>query len=199
VSEPRLEVCTGAAVRPWLAALAELRISVFREWPYLYDGEREYEARYLDAYARSPGSVFALALVGRQVVGAATGIPLADDQAAFQQPFAARGIELASVFYFGESVLLPAWRGRGLGHRFFDAREAHAANLGGFRQTAFCAVDREADDDRRPAVARSNEAFWRKRGYVAQPGMHCRLDWKEVQGGEVPHTLTVWTRTLCAS
>ena len=44
--------------------------------------------------------------------------------------FVARGIEVARLFYFGESVLLPEYRGQGVGHAFFDHREAQARGVG---------------------------------------------------------------------
>ena len=188
----------GAAVRAHLPALAALRARVFREWPYLYQADDpDYEARYLAAYSRSPDSLFVLALDGETVIGAATAIPLRDDDASFAVPFIAAGIDPSSVFYFGESVLLPEYRGRGIGHRFFDAREAYALGMGRFAMTAFCAVERHADDPRRPADHRGNEAFWTARGYRRQDSMRCALDWKEV-GGEatVPHTLQYWLRPL---
>ena len=180
-----------------LPSVAALRISVFRAFPYLYDGDPAFEEKYLSAYARSPDSVFVLAIDDDRVVGAATGIPLVQDDEPFRQPFRGHGVPEAEVFYFGESVLLPAYRGRGIGHCFFDEREAHARRLGGFRWTAFAAVDRAEDDPRRPASYRPNDAFWSKRGYVRQPGMTMRLAWREL--GEVEESekpLTFWMRPL---
>ncbi|QDA56431.1 GNAT family N-acetyltransferase [Thermomonas aquatica] len=191
-----LETLSGAALLPHLDKVAALRIAVFRDWPYLYDGDVGYEREYLAAYAESPSSVVVLARDGEAVVGASTGIPLAEDSAEFQAPFAERGMEVATVFYCGESVLLPLYRGRGLGHAFFDAREAHARALGGFAHTAFAAVDRDDGDPRKPAGHRGNEAFWAKRGYVRQPGMTMKLHWNEVGIGEVEHPLTFWLRPL---
>ena len=192
-------VLRGAEVAPYLDDAARLRIAVFADWPYLYRGDIGYERDYLAAYAASADSVFVLALAGERVVGVSTGLPLADDAAAFSEPFRAAGIAPERVFYFGESVLLPAWRGRGIGHAFFDGREAHARALGRFRWTAFCAVDRAGDDPRRPPDYRPNDAFWRKRGYARRPGMTMWLDWNEAGVGEVAiaevrHPLTFWLR-----
>lgn len=193
----QIRVLRGADMAPHLDDVARLRITVFREWPYLYDGDEAYEAQYLATYPRTSDSVLVLALDGERVVGASTGLPLAHEDTAFQAPFGARGIAVDDVFYCGESVLLPAYRGRGLGHRFFDEREAHARALGRFRWTAFAAVDRDAGDPRRPPGHRGNESFWRKRGYERQPGMTMRLAWKEIgepRAREKP--LTFWLRPL---
>jgi GNAT superfamily N-acetyltransferase len=182
---------------PYLDDVARLRIAVFRAYPYLYTGDVEYERRYLSAYAKSSRSVFVLALDGETVVGASSGIPLEDDVESFHEPFLARDLPLADVFYFGESVLLPAYRGRGLGHRFFDEREAHARRLGSFLWTAFCAVDRDLDDNRRPLDYRPNDAFWLKRGYQRQEAMFCQLEWKE-SPDQLPmtHVMRFWLRRL---
>lgn len=193
----RVVTHSGAEVAPYLADLARLRTLVFRDYPYLYQGSADYEQDYLQTYARSPRSVFVLALDGDQVVGASTGIPLLDDAPAFHQPFQAKGIAPQDVFYFGESVLLHAYRGQGLGHRFFDAREAHARSLGAYAMTAFCAVERAADDPRQPADYRPNDAFWIKRGYRRQDDLFCQLNWKEL-GQDQPsaHLLRFWLRPL---
>ena len=92
--------------------------------------------------------------------------------------------------------LLPQYRGLGVGHRFFDAREAHARALGEFRWTGFCAVERAPGDPRRPPFHRGNEAFWNKRGYTHRPELVARLAWNEVGRGEREHALSFWLRPL---
>ena len=186
----------GPEILPWLEDTARLRISVFREWPYLYEGSFESERDYLAAYAQSKESLLVLALDGGQVVGASTAMPLADSAPAFSRPFVEQGMAVESVFYFGESVLLSEYRGRGLGHTFFDGREAHARALGRFQWTAFCSVDRDIEDARRPDDYRPNDTFWNKRGYRRRAGMTMRLPWNEAGRGEVDHPLTFWLREL---
>lgn len=192
-----LREVAGPAVGPWLTEVARLRMAVFREFPYLYDGDPGYEREYLETYARSPESLFVLAIDDGRVVGASTAVPLADEVEAFRVPFRDAGIDEREVFYFGESVLLPAYRGRGLGGRFFDAREGRACALGRFRWTAFCAVVRADDDPRRPTGHRGNEALWQRRGYGRRDDMRARLEWKEIGGDHaLLHDLAFWLRPL---
>jgi len=184
----------GAEAAGYLPAVASLRIRVFREYPYLYDGDEEHEREYLERYSASPGSVLVLATAGVEVVGASSGLPLTEAGDDFLAPWVGAGHEVARVFYLGESVLLGPFRGRGLGHEFFAAREGHAAALG-FSETAFCAVDRPADHPLRPEGYWVLNEFWQKRGYIREPGLVARVGWKQVDGpGEVENTLTFWRR-----
>lgn len=123
-------VLQGAELAGVLDDVARLRIAVFRDWPYLYDGDPDYERRYLERYRISQGAIVVGAFDGDTLIGAATGTPMEDHATEFAAPFAETGLALSDVFYCAESVLLSAYRGRGLGHAFFDAREAHARDLG---------------------------------------------------------------------
>ncbi|KAA0916306.1 GNAT family N-acetyltransferase [Aquicoccus porphyridii] len=187
---------TGAALDAALGDVARLRITVFRNWPYLYDGDAEYERAYLAAYRDSPGAVVVGAFDGDRLVGAATGTPMADHADDFAAAFNGTGIDLAPVFYCAESVLLPDYRGRGLGHAFFDAREDHARSLG-FTKSAFCGVLRPADHPLKPSDYAPLDPFWRKRGYAPLPGVIARFRWKDIdQPDETDHDLQFWMRDL---
>ncbi|MFB4393313.1 MULTISPECIES: GNAT family N-acetyltransferase [unclassified Pseudomonas] len=187
----------GAAIAPYIDDLARLRLAVFREFPYLYDGTAEYEADYLSTYVRSERSLVVLALDAGQVVGASTGLPLADETAAFQQPFLDQGRNPRKVYYFGESVLLPAYRGQGLGVRFFIEREAYAHKLGAFHYCAFCAVERPNGHPRRPADYKPLHGFWRNRGFLHQPSLRTSYTWRDLdEQEESPKTLSFWLKEL---
>lgn len=188
-------ILTGNALAAALDDVARLRIAVFRDWPYLYDGDLDYERTYLTAY-QSPGAVVVVAEDGGRIVGASTGAPMADHAGDFAAAFADRPEPLSQIFYCAESVLLPGWRGHGLGHAFFDAREDHARRLG-FRYSAFCSVQRPADHPLRPADYRPLDAFWRKRGYAPLPGVVATFSWKDVgQAEATDKPLQFWMRAL---
>lgn len=192
----RVEVLTGAALDAALDDVARLRIAVFRDWPYLYDGDLGYERDYLQAYRESPVAVLVGAFDGDTLVGAATGTPMEDHADDFAAAFAGTGLALDQIFYCAESVLLPGYRGQGIGHRFFDLREAHARALGR-RHSAFCGVQRPEDHPLRPQGYRPLNAFWRKRGYAPLDGAVARFRWKDIdQPAETDHALQFWIRPL---
>ena len=169
---------TGDEIVAALDDLAALRIAVFAAFPYLYDGDAAYEAEYLTEYAAAPDAVLVAAFDGARIVGAATAAPMMHQKAAFRRPFEQRGLDVARLFYFGESVLLPEYRGAGIGHAFFDQREAQA-RASGATAACFAAVVRREDHPARPADYTPLDGFWAKRGYAPVPGLVTDLAWKE--------------------
>ena len=78
----------------------------------------------------------------------------------------------------------------------FDAREAHARDLG-HDFSAFCSVIRPADHPARPADYRPLDDFWRKRGYAPLEGVFARFSWKDLgQPRETEKKLQFWMRPL---
>ncbi|WP_298200612.1 GNAT family N-acetyltransferase [Novosphingobium sp.] len=187
---------TGAEIGAAIDDLAGLRIAVFADFPYLYAGDPAYERDYLREFAAAPDAVLVAAFDGARIVGAATASPMAAQKAEFRAPFEARGIDTATLFYFGESVLLADYRGRGIGHAFFDHREARARDCGAGAAT-FAAVIRPADHPARPAGYRPLDAFWTGRGYAPVPGLVTELAWQEHgEPDESPKPMQYWMRRL---
>ncbi|PCD78128.1 GNAT family N-acetyltransferase [Pseudothioclava arenosa] len=191
-----IRTLTGPALDAALDDVARLRIAVFRDWPYIYDGSLDYERRYLESYRNSEAAVVVGAFDGARLVGAATGTLLEDHSDDFAAAFAPTGLKLQDVFYCAESVLLPEYRGQGAGHAFFDAREAHARALGR-SFSAFCSVIRPADHPLRPASYRPLDPFWRARVYAPMPGVVARFRWTDLGDAEqTEKQLQFWGRAL---
>jgi GNAT superfamily N-acetyltransferase len=161
-----VRVC-GAEIESVWKDLAELRIQVFREFPYLYEGTFDYEREYLATYWKS--------------------LPLLDEQAEFRAPFA----DPEQYFYLGESVLLPQYRGQGLGATFFDERERYARRLG-FSKACFCAVERTEEP---PVGYRPLHEFWTKRGYQRRDDLRTEFSWTDVgANAETAKPMVFWVR-----
>ncbi|WP_424315012.1 GNAT family N-acetyltransferase [Haloferula sp.] len=155
----------------------------------------EEEEAYLRSYASSRRAVVVLARWKGEVIGASTGVPMSEAERCFQTPLVEAGESLDEWFYFGESVLHRAFRGQGIGHRFFDEREAHAVELG-FVRFGFCSVIREHDHPLKPGGYRPHDAFWTKRGYRIRDDWRVRLRWKQVdrEDAGTENELVYWTR-----
>lgn len=198
-----VEPLKGGALAAALPALARLRIAVFREWPYLYEGSLDYEQGYLARFAEAEAAVIVAAkdTASSEIVGVATGAPLGEHTKEFVPLFEGHGFDPARVFYCGESVLLPAYRGRGIGHAFFDHREAHARSVsgpsGGYTHITFCGVVRAGDDPRAPSGYRPLDGFWRKRGYEPVAGLIGSYSWREIgQDAETRKQMRFWMKAL---
>jgi len=191
-----IRALTGPEIAAGLDDLARLRITVFAAWPYLYDGDLDYEREYLREFAAAGQSVLVAAFDAGTVIGAATASPMWAQKAEFQSPFAARGLDTQRLFYFGESVLLPGYRGRGIGHAFFDQREEQA-RLAGAEAACFAAVVRPAGHPACPPDYTPLDRFWRKRGYEPIAGLTTELAWKEHgESDESPKPMQYWHRVF---
>lgn len=179
-----------------LPALAALRIEIFRKFPYLYDGDLAYEQRYLERFSKARDAVVVVARDGTEIVGASTAAPLVEVEPEFAEPFRRRGDAVEDIFYCAESVLKSRYRGRGIGHAFFDLREDRARRAGA-KSICFCSVIRPENHPMRPEGYRPLDGFWRKRGYAPLDGVEAGFSWKDVgESGETIKRLQFWGRDL---
>ena len=189
----RVEILRASELSGKLADLARLRIEVFAEWPYLYAGTLEYEEQYLADFARASSSVLVIVEDAGRIVGASSAMALVDEAPAIQLPFVERNLPVNEWFYLAESVLKREYRGRGLGHRFFEVREALGREQG-FANFAFCSVVRAPEDTRRPRGHFDLDPFWRRRGYRPTE-LFAELAWREHgEAAESRKSLRFWVK-----
>ena len=164
--------------------LPACRTTVFREWPYLYDGDVAYETQYLQRYTTCPDFLLNPCAGGRRSSrGSLHGpTPGADLSAEFKTPFEAAGEPVSAYFYCGESVVSPAFRGHGLGKNLLRrARSPCPHPPPAIRHhTCFCAIERPLPDTRRPPAHRELHGFWKRLAYKRHPTLAASLAWKEI-------------------
>lgn len=188
----------GQEALEYLEPLARLRISVFREWPYLYDGDMAYETKYLKTYFSSPNSFIVLARNDKdQIVGASTAIWLNDADPQFQKPFQEKNYDLEKICYYGESVLEKEYRGQGIGKEFMKRRENFARSFPQVRHAAFCAVLRPEHHPLKNRDYRPLDGFWESQGFQMIPDLQAEYVWKDLgDEKETPKLLQFWLKDL---
>jgi GNAT superfamily N-acetyltransferase len=187
---------TGDALRERLDDLAKLRIEVFRAWPYLYKGNMAYERQYLPRYAEAKTGTLIVAQDDGKIIGASSALGLDEEDDYIQKPFLDAKMDLNKIFYFGESVVLPDYRGQGIGMRFFTEREA-AARGHGYSQASFCSVVRPDDHPARPKDYLPLNNFWKRRGYNQRPDLVAKFSWRDIgERGESEKPMIYWLKTL---
>lgn len=195
-SHIHFEPLSGAQLQPFIPQIARLRIEVFKAFPYLYDGSHEYEEAYLSTFATAKDALAIAAFENDTLIGCATGSAMDEHHQAFAHPLIAHGIDIRSVFYFAESVLLEPFRGHGIGHRFFDLREAWAKSRG-YEAISFCTVIRANDHPLRSSSAADLTGFWQNRGYRPVPDAIARFAWKDVgDSRETEKAMQIWLSTF---
>lgn len=184
---------TGNALKPYLHSIAKLRMEVFREYPYFEEPDLEKENKYLKKAASSKESIAVLIFDGTTLVGASLGLPLILEEVAILKPFKERNLDIESYFFFGDSALLRHYRGRGIGHHFFDARESHIKHYKKFKHICFCVPEPLNPP---PEFVSLND-FWRKRGYIHHPDFQCTLSWIDLGATHsTEKRLSFWMKDL---
>lgn len=188
---------TGSGLKPYLHSIAKLRMEVFKDYPYFEDLKLDHETQYLKKISLNKETIAVLIFDNTTLVGVSLGSPLGIEEPALHRPFKERKLNLESYFYFGDSALLKRYRGRGIGHHFFDAREAHVAHYKKFKHICFCVPDCPDSDPNQPKDFVPLIDFWRKRGYIHHPQMKCHLSWKKINEEHPTETqMSFWIKDL---
>ncbi len=199
MSDIHVRSFTGAQLKTYLHTIAKLRMTIFKEYPYLAEQDLQRETDYVRKIAIHKESIGVLIFDNTILVGVALGLPLIAEDPQMQQPFIERGLPVENYYFFSASTLLKPYRGRGIGHHFYDVRETHVKHYNKFSHICFCTPVRPANDPQRPADYQPLDDFWRKRGYVHQPEIQGHYQWTEV-GKQHPEekTLAFWIKDLHA-
>jgi GNAT superfamily N-acetyltransferase len=187
----------GEEILPYIPAIAQLRITVFHDYPYLYEGDLSYEERYLKMYSLSKNSLFVIAQEGDQVIGAITGVPVAESMEEIRELFQEKDLPTNGVYYLGEIVLFKPYRKKKIGFEMYKEFEKAVQQKGIYHQIALCEIDRPKSDPKRPRDYRSLDQFWAKNGYTKHPDLIAQFSYQEIgDSEETLHPMVFWTKNL---
>ncbi|MDQ5890937.1 MAG: hypothetical protein QG604_811 [Candidatus Dependentiae bacterium] len=195
-----LKTFTGEQARPYIEHIAHLRITMFKEFPYLYEGSFDGEKKHLETYCSSPKYLVLLLLKDTHVVGFFNAIPLAengpDSLSEIQAPFIAQGIDMAPYLYVGEVMVLKEFRRPHLIQFLYAYGEALARELGK-DYLIFAMVKRPREHLARPADYQSLELLCAYFGFAIMKGMEIHASWKQIDTQKKePNTLAIWCKKV---
>lgn len=196
IKEITEQLLTGAAIADAVNELATLRLDIFPEYPYLYQGRREDELTYLATYAEAPDACVILARDGLTVVGAATGMPLIHEDAQMIDALNGTPFPLDEVYYVGELLFYPAYRNGGLGRRLLNRLESHIRSLGRYRTLTCATVERPDDHPLRPHDYLPITRFLARTGFLRLSGVTTSFAWRETDGVKRDHPMQFWSKEL---
>jgi len=171
----------GEQINKHIDEFAHLRINIFKNYPYLYDGNINYEKEYLKVYLQSQNSVLIGAFYNNELVGGATAILLQDSYPEVQQLFLAQNYNINNMVYFGESVLLDRFQNSGIGHKFFINRELFALSYKNVSYTTFCYVNRK-NDNLKPNTYNEHKLhnLWNTHRYIEDNSLTTYFAWQDI-------------------
>jgi len=167
-----LSVHMGRELSDWMPRLAEARIRMFSEFPYLYVGNDAYEAEYAEGFRLSNGAILVEARWEGRFAGMATAMPLREDAFILREADAtlrAAGLDPNALFYLSEWLIEPEFRGKGIAHAQLERIRAEG-RAQGFDKCCLMAVERSADHPLRPGGGPSPRPFWCDCGFRKLPG-----------------------------
>lgn len=135
-------------------ALCTMRLKAFKEFPYLYDGDKLYEYDYLKGYFNHPDGRIILAFQNQQIVGMISGFPLKENMSEpinvtkwFQDHAKIKEDDLKYYYYLGEVISTnPQSK---IGFQLI-VHLCEQANLLGFKKIAFMMIEHSKDHPLRP-------------------------------------------------
>lgn len=200
----RIDIYVGADSLEFIETVSKVRIDVFKDYPYLYEGDLEYEKKYVQGYTADSKAMIAIARIDGKIAGVSTGIPLISDSeivADAKKVFAKDQVDIGDYYYYGEIIVLPEFRGKSIASRLYAEQDA-VVKTWGFKHVCILTVVREQDHPLKPENYKSPDSMWKHLGFFRN-NLTVEYHWPTIQIDktvrDVNNTLEFWTKSLLSS
>lgn len=190
------QILHGVQIQDHLESIARLRLTIFKEYPYLYDGILESELEYLQHYASHEDATAIIASCGKDLAGAVTAIPLKDEAAELKAPFANASYQIDRIYYIGELLFYPDYRNKGLGTRLLSLIERHILARNDYDFLTCATVVRPDYHPLRHEGFVPIERFLQRSRFEKLSGVTTHFTWKETDSIRRDHEMQFWIKEL---
>lgn len=152
----------GPEAKKYVTDIANIRIQVFKEFPYLYAGTLEYEQEYSDYFSKDERAILIAAMQDERIIGFITGMPLSLENPLTKdvaQKLLAKGLtDISHYYYLGEAIVLAEYRKPLLIYNLFKKFKEETKNFT-YQKIGILTVIRDKNHPLRPAGYRSIESI----------------------------------------
>ena len=135
-------------------------------------------------------------ITAQDIIGAATGMPLVQEDVQIRDAFAGKTSPLNEVYYVGELLFRPAYRNSGLGRKLLDQLEKYIRSLGPYRRLTCATVERPDKHPLRPPDYIPITRFLVRTGFAGLFGVTTSFMWRETDGVKRDHPMQFWIKEL---
>ena len=194
------KLLSGPELQTIIPFMAMQRISAFREYPYLYEGNNTEENEYCQWFTSLPHSAVAVAYANGEPVGFVSGTGFAGFDVHFKGSialFKKNGLDSKKFYYIPEAIIVPEHRKHSLIEKLHDVIEQRAKALG---YSAICCAEESHDNHPlKPAGYQSRDRLFLKGGY-SKTNMSIKFPWLTIQPDgtlkDEEHSLSYWIKNL---
>lgn len=198
--EYSFKLFTGKDVQAIVPFIAQQRVSEFREYPYLYEGNIAEDTEHCQWFAQLPHSAVAVAYLAGKPVGFISSTSFADFDVHFKGSIALfenNGLDPHNFIYIPEAIIMPEHRGKSLTEKLHALIEKHAKSLG---YKGICFAEESHDKHPlKPATYKGLEGLFLRAGYT-KTQMIIKFPWLTIQPDgslkDEDHELCYWIKNL---
>lgn len=194
-----IKVAKGSHINTHFDQLAQLRIDIFHEYPYLYEGDLDYEKKYLQIYSSCDKAIMLYFENNNAIQGACTCIPMHEETQEFIDPIIKHtDINIDQAFYIGEILVRKEFRGIKLGKKLMEHAIVYIkTHFPQYHNIILCTVEREDRQDKKPVNYLKPDYFWRKYGFEKIPSLSMELEWRDIgDKEETSKKMSYWIKKL---
>lgn len=191
----------GKDISPFIDEIGQIRLDLFKEFPYLYKGDLDYERAYLSEYSKDDQSLLILVYSGNKIVAFITGTAISSQHSITEDAFElfqSKGLKPSDYYYIGEIIVLKDYRSFNLSSRLLKEVENFALE-NGYSSSCFLTVVRDNDHPLRPEDYKDSSKLWKFHNYK-QMNLYTKYKWNTIINDSEAiyqeNTLEYWSKSL---
>lgn len=193
-----LEIIKGKDIQRYFEPFTQLRMAFYRDYPYLYAGNKEFERKYFSMFTTHEDSRLIVAKEEDKIVGAILGAPLKATAEEVQRPYKEQGKSIDTIYYLGDILVQKDHRDQGIGSALYEEFESIIRSMKKYQEIDLYEIARSDEHPRKPKDYKPIEDFWKKRGYTQASDLKAEFAWKEIgeKQESSPHSMAVYLKKV---